>query len=73
MRKAIEILCESRKQLIFTYIFAYYVKQHNQKVIFEVNQNDLEVATEALSQYMEQDLPKDGIENLKYNVIHKSK
>lgn len=68
-----EILCESRKQLMFTYIFAYYIKDHNQKVIFESNQSDLETATEALSQYLEQNITQDNLQEITINVMDKSK
>lgn len=71
--KAVRILCESRKQLMFTYIFAYYLDHHTQKDIFEINQNDLEKATEALSEYLEQDLREENVEELKRKVIDKSR
>ncbi|XP_055297193.1 E3 ubiquitin-protein ligase ariadne-1-like [Sitodiplosis mosellana] len=72
LMKAVEILWESRRQLMFTYIFAYFVKTHHQKTIFEVNQCDLEKATENLSQYFEQDLTKDNAEEIKNNVLNRS-
>lgn len=71
--KAVNILCESRKQLMFTYIFAYYIEDHNQKIIFEANQSDLETATEALSQYLERNITKDNIEEITTNVMDKSR
>lgn len=73
MKKAVDILCESRKQLMFTYIFAYYTKEHNQKQIFEINQSDLESATEELSRYLEQELNADNADDIKRNVMNKSK
>ena len=73
LTKAVEILWESRKQLMFTYIFAYFVKSHHQKTIFEVNQCDLEKATEDLSQYFEQDLTKDNADEIQKNVVNRSK
>lgn len=71
--KAVNILCESRKQLMYTYIFAYYVEEQNQKTIFEANQNDLESATEALSQYMEQNITEDNVEEMMHKVMDKSR
>lgn len=68
-----EILCESRKQLMFTYIFAYYIEDHNQKTIFEDNQCDLEIATEALSQYLERNITEDNIQEITINVMDKSR
>lgn len=73
LTKAVNILWESRKQLMFTYIFAYFVKSHHQKTIFEVNQCDLEKATEDLSQYFEQDLTKDNADEIIKNVLNRSK
>ncbi|XP_031626531.1 potential E3 ubiquitin-protein ligase ariadne-1-like [Contarinia nasturtii] len=72
LKKSVEILCESRKQLMFTYIFAYYIEDHHQKVIFEANQNDLESATEALSQYLEQNITENNIDTIIQDVMHKS-
>lgn len=71
--KAVNTLWESRKQLMFTYIFAYFVESHPQKTIFEVNQNDLEQATEALSYYFEQDLTQDNADEIKRKVLDKSR
>ncbi|KAF1764407.1 hypothetical protein GCK72_004355 [Caenorhabditis remanei] len=55
LEKTINILSESRHTLMYTYIFAYYLEQNNQSIIFESNQKDLEMATEQLSGYLEQD------------------
>lgn len=73
LKKAVETLCESRRQLMFTYVFAYYIEEHNQKTIFEANQNDLESATEALSQYLEENITKDNIQEITNNVMNKSR
>lgn len=73
LRKAVETLCECRKQLMFTYIFAYYIEDHNQKIIFENNQNDLEKATETLSQYLEQNITNDNMQEIITNVMDKSR
>ena len=37
LRKAVDILCECRRTLMFTYVFAYYLKKNNQSEIFEVS------------------------------------
>lgn len=71
--KAVEILWESRKQLMFTFIFAYFVQSHPQKELFENNQHDLEQATEALSRYFEQDLTKDNVNEIQSKVLDKSR
>lgn len=68
-----EILLESRKQLMFTCIFAFWVKEHNQKVIFEVNQSDLQMATEALSEYLEQEIDTDNVNDILQKVKNKAR
>lgn len=42
-----------RKELMLSYIFAYYLKDCHQKEIFEMNQRDLEETMEKLSQQFE--------------------
>ena len=37
LRKAVDILCECRRTLMFTYVFAYYLKKNNQSELFEVS------------------------------------
>lgn len=72
LSKAVDILCESRRTLMYTYAFAFYLQKDNAqtvhyklsiempfllfKDIFEDNQRDLEVATEQLSEYLERDM-----------------
>lgn len=45
-------------------IFGYFVDNNNQKEIFEMNQNDLLLATESLSRYLEQDITSDNVEDI---------
>lgn len=73
LMKALEILWESRKQLMLMCIFAYCVQDHLQKSIFEINQSDLQTATEELSRYMEQDITTDNVEDIMLKVKNKSK
>lgn len=54
-------------------IFAFTVKAHNQKAIFEINQSDLTKATEELSEYLERDITMDNVEDIKQKVLNKSK
>ena len=56
LQKAVDILFECRRTLMYTYVFAYYLKKNNQVEIFEVNQKDLDGATECLSEYMEREI-----------------
>lgn len=58
---------------MFTCIFAYCVKDHNQKSIFEHNQSDLQTATEALSEYLEQNIAKDNINDIMLQIKNKAK
>ena len=36
LKKAVDILCMCRQTLMYTYVFAYYLKKNNQSIIFEV-------------------------------------
>ena len=76
LKKAVDILCECRRTLSCTYVFAYFIDKNNQKQIFEDNQSDLETATETLSEYLERDMTEDHQEDLlemKQKVIDKSR
>ena len=68
MKKAVDILCLCRQTLMYTYIFPYYLKKNNQTAIFEDNQVDLEIATECLSEYLEQDITIENIAATKQKV-----
>merc|ERR1712096_391357 len=56
LKKSLDILCECRRTLMYTYVFAYYLRKNNQSAIFEDNQKDLESATEHLSEYLRETL-----------------
>lgn len=36
LKKSLDILCECRRTLMYTYVFAYYLKKNNNQQIFEV-------------------------------------
>lgn len=36
LKKAVDVLCQCRQTLMYTYVFAYYLRKNNQSVIFEV-------------------------------------
>ena len=36
LKKAVDILCQCRQTLMYTYVFAFYLKKNNQSIIFEV-------------------------------------
>ncbi len=37
LKEAVDVLCECRRTLTYTYVFAYFVKKSNQFEIFEVS------------------------------------
>ena len=37
LRKAVDVLCRCRQTLMYTYVFAYYLRKNNQSIIFEVH------------------------------------
>lgn len=71
LRKAVDILCECRRTLMYTYVFAYYLRKNNQCEIFEENQKDLETATETLSEYLERDISAENLVDIKQKVQDK--
>jgi len=74
LEKSLRILLECRRTLMYTYVFAYYLKrdgQDNQPAIFEANQSDLESATEELSHYLERDISKHDHKDIKQKVLNK--
>lgn len=73
LKRAVDILCQCRQTLMYTYAFAFYLNQNNHTLIFEENQRDLEMATEKLSEYLERDITKDSLANMKIFVQDKTK
>jgi len=71
LKKSLDILCECRRTLMYTYVFAYYLKKNNQSAIFEDNQKDLESATEQLSEYLERDISAENLVDIKQKVQDK--
>lgn len=71
LKKAVDVLCQCRQTLMYTYVFAYYLLKNNQSIIFEDNQRDLESATEKLSEYLERDITSDNIVDIKQRVQDK--
>ena len=45
LRKSLDILCECRRTLMYTYVFAYYLKKNNNQQIFEVRSRIFSVLT----------------------------
>lgn len=73
LNRAVDVLCQCRQTLMYTYVFAYYQARTNQLMIFENNQRDLESAIEALSAYLERDITSDNIRDIKQKVQDKYK
>ncbi|XP_032831577.1 E3 ubiquitin-protein ligase ARIH1 isoform X2 [Petromyzon marinus] len=71
LKKAVDVLCQCRTMLMYTYVFAYYLKKNNQSIIFENNQADLENATEVLSGYLERDISQEALQDIKQKVQDK--
>lgn len=71
LKKAVDVLCQCRQTLMYTYVFAYYLKRNNQSVIFEENQKDLESATEKLSEYLEREITQENLVDIKQKVQDK--
>lgn len=71
LKKAVDILCQCRQTLMYTYVFAYYLRKNNQSVMFEDNQRDLESATEILSEYLERDITSENLADIKQKVQDK--
>ena len=72
LEKAVDILCECRSALSYSYVFGFYHGKNNQKEIFEANQKDLETATEVLSEYLERDMSEADASDIKEKVLNKS-
>ena len=72
MEQAVQVLCECRQTLMFTYVFAYYNQRTSQLNIFEDNQRDLQKAVEQLSEYLEQDLDVEEDKDIRLKVLHSS-
>ena len=72
LKKAVDVLWQCRQMLMYTYVFAFYLKQNNQSIIFEDNQKYLEQATEELSEYLENAVTSDdALVDIKQNLIDK--
>jgi len=73
LKKAVDVLTQCRSTLMYTYVFAFYLKRNNHSIIFEDNQKDLENATEQLSEYLERDITSDILVDIKQKVQDKSR
>lgn len=71
LKRAVDSLRRSRQILISTYVFAYYSEESNQLLLFEDNQRDLELATESLSWFLEQEITNKSLVQLKQRLQEK--
>lgn len=71
LKKAVDVLCQCRQTLMYTYVFAYYLAKNNQSQIFQTNQSDLESSVESLSEYLERDITTENISDIKQRVQDK--
>ncbi|CAL2036080.1 unnamed protein product [Caenorhabditis brenneri] len=69
--KAVSVLSECRRTLMYTYAFAFYLQRDNNSIIFEANQKDLETSTEQLSHLLERELDFEDLVVLKQKVQDK--
>ncbi|KAJ3299914.1 hypothetical protein HK104_006065 [Borealophlyctis nickersoniae] len=72
LRKAVEVLLQSRQTLKWTYCLAYYLARDNMTALFEDNQRDLEMAVEQLSELLEKPIEAGAIGELKQQVLDKT-
>ncbi|KAH7728491.1 E3 ubiquitin-protein ligase arih1 [Aphelenchoides avenae] len=64
LKQAVDVLSEARRTLMYTYAFAFYLAQNNATKLFEDNQQDLELTTEQLSEFLERDLDHEDTSKL---------
>ncbi|XP_065175109.1 E3 ubiquitin-protein ligase ARIH1-like [Sycon ciliatum] len=70
--QAVDVLSRCRAVLKYSYVFAYYLEKNNQAQIFLDNQKDFEMATEALSGFLERDITGTNLAMIKSSVQDKS-
>ncbi|KAF1767267.1 hypothetical protein GCK72_007226 [Caenorhabditis remanei] len=74
LEQAVQVLSTCRRTLMNTYAFAFYLKRDNHAVIFEANQRDLEMATETLSGFLEQEVEfHNDFHSLKLSILDKTR
>ncbi|KAI1704952.1 IBR domain, a half RING-finger domain-containing protein [Ditylenchus destructor] len=70
LHDALKILQECRRALMYTYALGFYLTAgQNSTQLFEDNQQDLEVATEQLSDYLERDFANEEDKNEDINEL----
>ncbi|XP_034658009.1 E3 ubiquitin-protein ligase ariadne-1 [Drosophila subobscura] len=69
LEESVEVLCQCRVTLMYSYVFAYYLRNNNQKIIFEDNQRDLESATEKISECLEREITALTFQTVRQKVL----
>ncbi|OLL22500.1 E3 ubiquitin-protein ligase dbl4 [Neolecta irregularis DAH-3] len=72
LSSGVDILCEARQTLKWTYAFAFYLARDNVTELFENNQRDLEMAVEQLSELCEKPIEQADISALKQQILDKT-
>uniref|UniRef100_A0A1I8AQX1 RBR-type E3 ubiquitin transferase n=1 Tax=Steinernema glaseri TaxID=37863 RepID=A0A1I8AQX1_9BILA len=73
LNKSVDSLLKCRTTLMYTYPFAFFLKDNSQKAIFEDNQIDLEKAVEELNGYLEKEnLECENLTKLRQNIVNLS-
>ncbi|TGZ62929.1 hypothetical protein CRM22_007182 [Opisthorchis felineus] len=73
IRKVVDVLCSCRRTLMYTYVFAFFLKKNNHSILFERNQSDLELSTEYLSGLLDRDLCTTSLNELKQKLQDKAR
>ncbi|KAH7709902.1 ubiquitin-conjugating enzyme E2-binding protein 1 [Aphelenchoides avenae] len=61
LKRAVDVLSEARRTLMYAHAFAFYLVQNTATKLFEDNLQDLQLATEQLSEFVERDLDNEDI------------
>ncbi|XP_020809031.1 potential E3 ubiquitin-protein ligase ariadne-1-like [Drosophila serrata] len=72
LRNGIDVLSQCRSTLMYSYVFAFYLKKNNQKIIFEDNLKDLEIATEKISDFLGKTIRGNNLYDIKKRIIELS-
>jgi ariadne-1 len=72
IKEAVDVLIQCRLALAYSYIFAYFMQQTNQLLIFEQNLENLRSATEGLSETLENKINPENIAEMKQKIVNSS-
>ncbi len=71
LKKAVTVLCQSRRTLMNTSVFAFFLDDNSQKEVFVDNQSDFHSATGKLSELIGKDLDPTDIGDFRLVVMEK--